>query len=95
MFVNLYIYYKVHQKVPILNENTKLANPAILQSTSKLTGMAFPHQENVSLNQSLPVKPFMPEPQNVPYGLLKITGNISKYHGCKGDLDNYILSRIE
>ena len=83
-----------HQKVPISNENIKLIN-AILQSTSTLTRMAVPPQENVPLNQSLPAKPFMPEPQNDPYWLLKRTGNISKCHGCRSDLDNYVLGRIE
>ena len=83
-----------HQKVPISNENIKLIN-AILQSTSTLTRMAVPPQENVPLNQSLPAKPFMPEPQNDPYWLLKRTGNISKCHACRSDLDNYVLGRIE
>ena len=63
--------------------------------TSTLTQMAVPPQENVPLNQSLPAKPFMPEPQNDPYLLLKRTGNILKYHGCNSDLDNYVLGRIE
>ena len=57
--------------------------------------MAVPPQENVPLNQSLPAKPFMPEPQNDPYWLLKRTGNISKCHACRSDLDNYVLGRIE
>ena len=82
-----------HQKVPISNENIKLTN-AILQSTSTLTRMAVPPQENVPFNQSLPVKPFMPEPQNDPYWLLKRTG-YSLCHGCKSDLDNYVLGCIE
>ena len=84
-----------HQKVPISNENIKLTNRAILQSTSTLTRMAVPPQENVPLDQSLPAKPFMPEPQNDPYWLLKRTGNISKCHACRSDLDNYVLGRIE
>ena len=84
-----------HQKVPISNENIKLTNRAILQSTSTLTRMAIPPQENVPLNQSLPAKPFMPEPQNDPYWLLKRTVNLSKCHGYKSDLDNYVLGRIE
>ena len=84
-----------HQKVPISNENIKLTNRAILQSTSTLTRMAVPPPKNVSLNQSLPAKPFMPELQNDHYWLLKRTGNISKYHECKSDLDNYVLGRIE
>ena len=63
-----------NQKVPISNENIKLTNRAILQSTSTLTRMAVPPQENVPLNQSLPAKPFMPEPQNDPCWLLKRKG---------------------
>ena len=84
-----------HQKVPISNENIKLTDRAIFQSTSRVTRMAVPPQENVPLNQSLPVKPFMPEPQKNPYWLLKRTGNISKCRGCKSDLDNYVLGHIE
>ena len=57
--------------------------------------MAVPPQENVPLKQSLLAKPFMLEPQNDPYWLLKRTGNISKCHGCKSNLDNYVLGRIE
>ena len=83
------------QKVPISNENIKLTNRAILQPTSTLTRMAVPPQENVPLNQSLPAKPFLPKPQNDPHWLLKRTGNISKCHGCKRDLANYVLGRIE
>ena len=84
-----------HQKVPISNENIKLTNRAILQSTSTLTRMAVPPQKNVPLNQSLPAKPLMQEPQNDPYWVLRRTGNISKCHGCKSDLDKYILGPIE
>ena len=84
-----------HQKVPISNENIKLTNGAILQSTSTLTRMTVPPQENVPLNQYLPAKPFMQRPPNDPYSLLKRTGNISKCHGCKSDFDNYVLGRIE
>ena len=61
-----------HQKV--LNENIKLTNRAILQSTSTLTRLAITPQENVPLNQSLPANSFMPESQNGPYWLLKRTG---------------------
>ena len=84
-----------HQKVPISNENIKLTNRAILLSTSILTQIAVPPEENALLNQSLPANPFMPEPQNDPYWLLKRTGNISKCHECKSDLDNYVLGCIE
>ena len=84
-----------HHKVPISNENIKLTNRAILQSTSTLTRIVLPPQENVPLSPSLPAKPFMPEPQNDPYWLLKRTGNISKCHGYKSHLDNYVLSCIE
>ena len=59
-----------HQKVSISNEN-KITNPVILPSTSTLTRMAVPRQKNVPLNQSLPAKPLIPEPQNDPYWLLK------------------------
>ena len=65
-----------HQKVPISNENIKLINRAILQSTSTLTRMAVRPQENVPLNQTLPAKLFMPELQNDPYWLLNRTGNM-------------------
>ena len=57
--------------------------------------MAAPPQENVPLNQSLLAKPFMPEPQNDLYWILKRTGNISKCHECKSDLDNFVLGCIE
>ena len=57
--------------------------------------MVVPPQENVPLNQSLLAKPFMAEPQNDPYLLLKRTGNISKCRGCKSDLDNFVLDCIE
>ena len=57
--------------------------------------MALPHQENVPLNQSFPVKLFMIEPQDNFYWLLKRTGNISKCHGCKSNLNNYVLGHIE
>ena len=57
--------------------------------------MAILPQENVFLNQSLPANAFMPEPQNDPYWPLKGTGNISKCYGCKSDLDNFVLGRIE
>ena len=63
-----------HQKVTISNESIKLTNRAILQSTSALTWMVVPPQENVLLNQSLPAKPFMPEPQNDSCWLLKRKG---------------------
>ena len=36
--------------------------------------MVVPPQENVLLNQSLPAKPFMPEPQNDSCWLLKRKG---------------------
>ena len=68
----------------------------ILQATATLTRMAVPPKENISLNQSLQVKTFMPEPQSNPYWLLKRTRNVSKCHGCKSNLDsNYVLDRIE
>ena len=85
----------LHQKVPISNENIKLTIRAILQSTTTLTRRAVPPQENVPLNQSLLAKPFMAEPQNDPYWLLKRTGNISKCRGCKSDLDNFVLGCID
>ena len=104
IFVNLRIYYSkciwqknellniCQQKVSISNENVKLTNCAILQSTSTLTRMAVPPQEKVPLNQSLPAKPFIYARTTEP---LKRTGNISKCHACKSNLDDYVFGRIE
>ena len=74
---------------------TKLTTRAKLQSTSTLTRMEVPKQTQVPLHKPLPQKPSMPEPQNDKYWLMKKSGNISKCNGCKEQLGNLVLGRIE
>ena len=49
----------------------------------------------MSLTETLPRKPFLPEPQNDPYWMVKRSGAISKCRGCKESLNEVVMGRIE
>ena len=55
---------------------------AMLETTSTVISLNVPQQEQVSLNKTLPRKPFLPEPQNDPYLMVKRSGAIRKCRGC-------------
>ena len=40
---------------------------AVFETTSTVTSLHIPQQKQVSLIETLPKKPFLPEPQNDPY----------------------------
>ena len=48
----------------------------------------------MSLTGTLPRKPFLPEPQNDPYGMVKRSGAIRKCRGCKESLNELVMGRI-
>ena len=69
-----------------------------------------PKRITVKITVKLPIKPFVPEPLNNPYQIIKKTGNIRKHHGCGNikkvgnirkhhgcskDLDEYAVGRWE
>ena len=49
----------------------------------------------MSLSETLPRKPFLPEPQNDPYWMVKRSEAISKCRGCKESLNEVAMGRIE
>ena len=49
----------------------------------------------MSITETLPRKPFLPEPQNDPYWMVKLSGAISKCRGCKECLNEVVMGRIE
>ena len=69
-----------------------------------------PKRIAVKITVKLQIKPFMPEPLNNTYQIIKKTGNIRKHHvcdnikkvgnirkhhGCSKDLDEYAVGRWE
>ena len=60
-----------------------------------VTSLHVPQQKQVSLTEALPRKPFLQEPQNDPYWMVKRSGAISKYRGCKDSLNEVVMGRTE
>ena len=60
-----------------------------------VTSLHVPQQKQVSLTETLPRKPFLQEPQNDSYWLVKRSGAISKCCGCKDSLNEVVMGRIE
>ena len=54
----------------------------------------FRKKKQVSLTDTLPRKPFLPEPQDGPYWMVKRSGAISKCR-CKESLNEVVMGRIE
>ena len=77
-------------------QSAKLTLKALLETTStpKNNILVYP-QKHVKLTSSLPQKPVLPEPQNHPYWLMKKLGYILKCRGCKEELGEIILGRLE
>ena len=67
----------------------------MLETTSIVTSVHVPQQKQMSLSETLPRKPFLPEPQNDPYWMVKRSGAISKCRGCKESLNEVAMGRIE
>ena len=67
----------------------------MLETTSTVTSLYVPQQKQMSLTGTLPRKPFLPEPQNDPYGMVKRFGAISKFRGCKESLNDVVMAKIE
>ena len=49
----------------------------------------------VKIIDKLPMKSFMPEPQNNPYWIVKEAGHIHVYRGCGKDLNEFAVGRWE
>ena len=62
---------------------------------TSVTSLHFPQQKQVSITETLPRKPFLQEPQNDPYWMVKRSGAISKCRGCKDSLNEVVMGRIE
>ena len=67
----------------------------MFETTSTVTTLHIPQQKQASLIETLPRKPFLPEPQNDPYWMIKRSGAISKCRGCKQSLNEVVMSRIK
>ena len=48
---------------------------AKLETTSTVTSLHVPQKKQVFLTKTLPRKPFLPEPQNDPYWIIKRSGH--------------------
>ena len=77
-------------------QSKRLALKALLVTTStpKNDVIVYP-QKDVNLVSLSPQKPVLPEPKNDPYWLMKKSGAISKFRGCKAELGEIILGRLE
>ena len=76
-------------------KSSQMTPKAMLKTISSVTSLYVPQQKQVSLTRYLPRKPFLPEPQNVPYGMVKRSGAIRKCRGHKEGLNEVVMGRIE
>ena len=76
------------------SKSNQMTPKAMLETTSTVTSLYVPQQKQVSLTGTLPRKPFLPEPQNDPYGMVKRSGAIRKCRGCKESLNELVMGRI-
>ena len=77
------------------SKSNQMTPKAMLETTSTVTSLRIPQQKQVPLTETLPRKPFPPEPQNDPYWMVKRSGAISKCRGCKESLNEVVMGRIE
>ena len=77
------------------SKSNQMTPEARLETTSTVTILHVPQQKQVSLTETLPRKPFPPDPQNDPYWMVKRSGAISKCCGCKDSLNKVVMGGIE
>lgn len=78
-----------------VTEKITLKSRALLQQTSIVSNFVHPKHITVKIIDKLPMKSFMPEPQNNPYWIVKEAGHIHVYRGCSKDLNEFAVGRWE
>ena len=67
----------------------------MIKNPSTVTSFHVLQLKQVYLTETLPRKTQLPKPQNEPYWIVKRSGEINKYFGCKESLNEVLMGRIE